>query len=432
MENTLTAAQCHAQEPKASRERVVLLGILCATLMVAYFDRVIVSVLAANEAFLVEMGIKGASVQIGLMMSAFLAAYGVSNVLLGPVGDHLGPRKAMTISILLWFVSMFLGAMAQVFALIIASRVILGIGQGIHYPMQSVYVKKWFPLKERGRANAVWLIGQSLAPAAAMPLFAWAIAAFGWRSCFWGCSLAGLIPLYLVWRQTADSPRQHRRVNAAELRVIESGMGDAPADDARTDKTPYWTSVGAFAKNYRYWLLVLWYAGMTCIFWGLVSWVPSYLKEARQFSWSQMGWLSSLPFLFGIAAKVISGWLSDRTGRRAPFCLVGMLCSCTGIYFGATVENNVASAILLAFAMGGNMLGTVAAWTLLQSVVPEKTVSTAAGLMNGISNGLSALSPVMIGFFITLTGGYAGGLLFMVCLTFVGMATSLILTIQKY
>ena len=432
MGNAMAIADSPEAQTRASRERIVLLGILCLTLMISYFDRVIVSVLAANDSFLIEMGIKGASVRIGLMMSAFLAAYGLSNVLLSPLGDFLGPRKAMIISIVLWFVSMFTGAIGQVFYMIIASRIILGVGQGMHYPMQSVFVKKWFPVQERGRANAVWLIGQSLAPAAAMPIFAWAIVEFGWRSSFWGCAVAGLIPLYLVWRQTTDTPRQHKRVNAMELQTIEAGLGQEELADDAADKLPFWRSVGTFATNYRYWLLVMWYAGMTCIFWGLVSWVPSYLKDARHFSWTQMGWMSSLPFLFGIMAKVISGWLSDYVGRRAPFCFVGMLCSATGIYFGAVVENNVASAFLLAFAMGGNMLGTVAAWTLLQTIVPGKTVSTAAGLMNGISNGLSALSPVMIGFFIALTGGYSGGLFFLVGLTFIGLITSLILMLQKY
>lgn len=431
MANAASIVGSAPENIKASRERVLLLGILCLTLMISYFDRVIVSVLAANDSFLLEMGIKGDSVRIGLMMSAFLAAYGLSNVLLSPVGDFLGPRKAMTISITLWFASMFTGAVGQVFYMIIASRIILGVGQGMHYPMQSVYVKKWFPVKERGRANAVWLIGQSLAPAAAMPLFAWAIAEYGWRSSFWGCAAAGLIPLYLIWRQTTDNPRQNKRVNALELQTIEAGLGAEGQSDGAA-RLPFWQSVGTFATNYRYWVLVMWYAAMTCIFWGLVSWVPSYLKEARHFSWAQMGWMSSLPFLCGILAKIISGWASDYVGRRAPFCFVGMLCAATGIYFGAVVENNVASAFLLAFAMGGNMMGTVAAWTLLQTIVPEKTVSTAAGLMNGISNGLSALAPVMIGLFIALTGGYFGGLLFMVGLTSIGIITSFILMVQKY
>lgn len=374
------------------------------------------------------MGIKGDTVSIGLMMSAFLAAYGLSNVVLSPIGDFLGPRKAVTISIALWFVSMVTGAIGQIFYWIIVSRIILGVGQGMHYPMQSVYVKRWFPAQERGRANAAWLIGQSLAPAVAMPVFAWITVVFDWRVAFWGCAVVGLVPLYLVWFQTTDSPRQHPRVNAMELETIEAGAGC----QAAVQRDSFIACVRMFATNYRYWLLVIWYVAMTSVFWGLVSWVPSYLKEARHFSWTQMGWMASLPFLFGITAKVISGFLSDYVGKRAPFCFVGMICSACGLYFGAVVENSVASAVLLAFAMGGNMLGTVAAWTLLQNIVPEKSASTAAGLMNGLANGISALGPVLIGFFIALTGGYAGGIFFMVGLSGVGIITSLILMLQKY
>lgn len=417
---------------ESSRERFVLLGILLFTIAICFFDRTIVSVLAASDSFLMEMHIKGDPVSIGLMMSSFLVIYGISNIVISPLGDVHGPRKTMAVSIALWFVAMCAGALAQSFYMIIVSRIILGAAQGIHYPMTTVYVKRWFPGCERGRANAVWLIGQSLAQAMAMPVFAWVLAGFSWRFGFWAFAVIGLIPLYLIWWQTTDTPRQHKRVSAAELRLIEAGLEPGEAVGSSSAKGAFWQNVGAFAKNYRYWLLVLWYITEQHVFWGLVAWLPSYLKNARHFSWEQMGWLASLPFICGIVAKIIAGWGSDYLGRRAPFCFVGMLaCGCC-IYFAATVENNMVSAILVSIAMGGALLGTAMAWTILQSMVPSRTISTAAGLMNGTANGLAALSPVMIGFFMALTGSYTGGLFFIVGVSFVGAATGLILTVQKY
>jgi hypothetical protein len=65
----------------ASKHRLVIAAVLCIGIMVAFLDRVNVSVLAANEEFLLDMGIKGHPIEIGLMMSVFLAVYGIANLI---------------------------------------------------------------------------------------------------------------------------------------------------------------------------------------------------------------------------------------------------------------------------------------------------------------------------------------------------------------
>src|SRR5271169_201823 len=82
-----------------SKVRVWLAFLLSFTLLVAYLDRVNVSVAIASPRFLEDMGLKNNPVGQGLLMSFFLVAYGLGNVLLGPLGDRLGPRKAMTIAL---------------------------------------------------------------------------------------------------------------------------------------------------------------------------------------------------------------------------------------------------------------------------------------------------------------------------------------------
>jgi hypothetical protein len=102
------------------------------------------------------------------------------------------------------------------------------------------------------------------------------------------------------------------------------------------------------------------------------------------------------------------------------------------VYFGATVSDKYASAVLLALAVGLSTMGTPAAWTLLQGLVPGKSMSTASGAMNGIANGLSALSPALIGLFISITGTYDGGLLCLVATGAVATVVAAALVVQKY
>ncbi|MDC7786891.1 MFS transporter [Rhodoplanes sp. TEM] len=419
---------------RPTKTRFVLLACLFIGIFIAYLDRVNVSVLAANDTFLTEMGIKGMPVQIGMMMSVFLAAYGVSNVVLSPIGDYLGPRKAMLLCILLWNVSLLIGGLATVFTTFLVSRVILGIGEGTYYPLQSLFVKNWFPTQERGRANATWIIGQSLSPAIAMPLFTYVIGAFGWRESFHLCFVLGLIPLFILWRYTADTPRDHKRINKLELDHIESGQVAERQKDAAagSDKLSLFDRIKPFVFSYRFWLLALWYICLQFMYWGLVSWLPVYLKTARGFSWTEMGWLASLPFVFGILFKAVTGWLIDRIGRNAPILCGSMLVSGICLYVGATAPDKYVAAVLLSLATGVCSMGTPAAWTLLQSLVPGKSMSTAGGTMNGIANGLSALSPALIGLFVAMTGGYTGGLICLAVVAGVATVSSGVLAAQRY
>ncbi len=433
MSSTETVIQSDALGTlKATRQRYVLIFVLMVTITIAYADRVNVSVLAASDVFLREMGVKGHPMQIGMLMTLFLFAYGISNVCLSFLGDIFGPRKIMFAAILLWAVSMLFGGVATTFTAILASRVLLGLGEGMHHPMQSSFIKKWFPPKERGKANAAWGVGMSIAPAMSMPIFTWIIAAFGWRSSFYTCAVVSLIPLYLIWFHTTDTPRQHKRVNTAELQYIEEGL----AQEAKKEQAPsgetLWASAKLVIKNYRVWLLTAYWSCYLICFWGILMWLPSYLKSARGFSWAQMGMLSSVPFIVSVCTKAFGGWASDRVGRSAPFCVGAMLAVAAGVYSAAVVHSNIASAVCLTIGFGCTGFGLPTCWSLMQGLVPAKSISLAAGGINGICNGISSASPAIIGFFISVTGSYSGGLFFVVGAALVGAASVLVLALQGY
>lgn len=419
-------------EMKPTRQRVLLVLILLVTLLIAYLDRVNVSVLLADNTFLTDMGIKGQPMQMGLLMTVFLIFYGISNVFLSPLGDILGPRKAMSLSILLWGISLVVGGIASTFTIMLAARVILGIGEGMHWPMQSKYVKNWFPPHERGKANAVWVVGLMAGPAIAMPFLTWAIQSYGWRMSFFILVAFGLIPLILLWFFTTDFPREHKGANKAERDLIEEGQKAEKELEALAGHTTVWESMKVFIFNYRFWMVTLYYFCLASIFWGTMAWLPSYLKVARGFSWAAMGAFASLPYILGIASVLASGYISDKMGRRAPICIVSMLGAAAGIYFGAYAPDNTTAAILISFGIASIGLGIAPAWALVQQIVPGKAIGAGAGMMNGVSNGGSAFSPVLMGFFISISGSYVGGLMFLVGLALFAACCAAVLSYQKY
>lgn len=124
-----------------TRQRIVVIVILLVTLLVAYLDRVNIAVLVADDNFLMDMGIKGNAVAMGSLMSLFLATYALSNFFLSPLGDRFGARKVMSVAIILWALSCLWGGLVSTFTGMIVARLILGLGEGMHWPMQMKYVK---------------------------------------------------------------------------------------------------------------------------------------------------------------------------------------------------------------------------------------------------------------------------------------------------
>jgi len=431
MANSSTSMPSASPAEKPTRQRFVLAGILLFTLLVAYLDRVNVSVLIADNTFLTDMGIVGNPVQMGMLMTLFLIPYGLANVFLSPLGDIYGPRKAMSLSIFMWIIAVFIGGFAATFTIMLAARVLLGLGEGLHWPMQSRYVKNWFPPRDRAKANSLWLLGLMLGPALAMPFFTWVVKSFGWRPSFFVLVFLGMLPVLLIWFYTTDNPFSNKHVNKQERDLIASGLKDELQKEQMQGKASVWDGMKTFISNYRFWLLVVWYCCQASMFYGTMAWLPSYLKVARGFSWGAMGSWASLPYILGAFSLLLIGWLSDKVGRRAPFCAVGHIGAGTLIYLAAYATDNIVAALLLTLGIGFINMGLPAAWTLILQICPGRSVGAGAGMLNGIGNGFSALAPIIMGYFIS-TSGYVGGLLYLVGLACIGVFCMSILTWQKY
>lgn len=428
-----TNIESSKQPDKPSRQRIFLAIILFIGITVAYLDRVNISVIAANGKFLADMGIAGQPVKIGLMMTVFLGAYGIANVVLSPLGDYLGPRKAMVLAYVIMSISLIIGGIAGTFTMLLAARILLGVGEGLYYPMQNTFVKNWFPPKERGRASATWAIGMSLSQAVAMPVFVYLVAAYSWKSTFHFAFVVGLIPLALLWFYTADKPRMHKKINKLELEYIEEEIAKEERDRNKTTliKESFWEKAKTFALDSRFWLLVLILGTNSMMSWGLTTWLPTYLNQERGFSWNEMGWLASLPFILGIFMKMISGFVIDFTGRNAPAIMFSSLLTAGGVFFGVIAHNNYLAAVLIALGISGTSFQIPPILKLLQSLVPSKSISTATGTLNGVAVGFGAIAPVLIGYSISWSGHFNTALYVLIGITLFGALLGGILTAKK-
>ncbi|MEH6943884.1 MFS transporter [Bacillus sp. JJ722] len=99
--------------------------------------------------------------QWGLIGSSFYWLYFISTLLGGMLSDRLGPRKVLAYMAIIWMVAQFIPFVASGMALLLISRLILGLGEGPFYPVSVNQLNKWFPQEQRGLATSILNMGGS-------------------------------------------------------------------------------------------------------------------------------------------------------------------------------------------------------------------------------------------------------------------------------
>jgi MFS family permease len=385
----------------AQRWRWVVVLVLFGAVVVGFFDRISVAVLFTNADFYTSIGTGFNPAKLGLLMTAFLLAYGASSILLSVLGDLFGPSRTLGVVAAIWGVLMAWMGASSSFGSMLLARAVLGITEGPQFSLVSKLVHRWFPERERGRANAVWMAGTPIGSAIGFPLSLWLVHAYGWRMLFYvfgSLSFFVIAPLIL----TITRDRKHLM----------------PVERVATPKQK--VSPGLFLKNYRFWLITTFGCGLLMYLWGLNSWLPTYLERSRHFNLRQMGIYSSLPFILMFVGEMTSGWLSDRFGRKALLCAIGLFSAGCLLYVGTIVVDPYVAAIVIALSAGCCGLCMPAQYALSMEVLPASVIASGIGVQNGIGNLFGACSPVLIGWIVGRTGSFQSGLLVIVFASFVG------------
>ena len=144
----------------SSRIRWRIPLVLLVSVLVSYFDRMNISYALPVIAKDYGWGVEEVGKNGGLLMSIFFVGYGLANICLSPLGEKIGPRRSLIVIVFLFSGFTFLQSpFGLMFSAFVAMRFLLGVSEGIHFPMMSTLMKRWFPLHERSRANGIWICG---------------------------------------------------------------------------------------------------------------------------------------------------------------------------------------------------------------------------------------------------------------------------------
>jgi sugar phosphate permease len=414
LQSSMVTASAARSEP--SRRRWFIAGLLMLVVISGFFDRISIAVLFTNQDFVTTIGTGFNPPLLGLLMTSFLFAYGASGVLLSFVGDFLGVRRSLAVASALWGILMALIGATSSYSIMIFYRVLLGIAEGPQFSFVNKVVKQWFPPHEQGRANSIWMIGSPLGSAIGFPLTIALVASFGWRASFYLLAIfniALMLPLILLFIR--DNPQQQ-----AEALPV-----------ARVTPQSFRTDVGHFLSDWRFWLILLFNSACLLYLWGFNAWLPSYLQQVRHFDLKSLGLFASLPFILMFFGELAGGYISDRLGRRAPVCFVGLFCAGALIYVVPMMTDPYLAAIVMALSAGFWGAALPPLFALAAQIIPPSVTSSGVGVYNGVGNLIGACSPLLMGWIIGVAGNFNAGLMVLVLSGMIG-ACAMLPLLKRY
>jgi len=410
--------------PAPSRYRFVILGLLCTLAMITYMDR------AANgsakgeiirdlNSHIDDPAQKYTEYHFFIVLAAFQLAYALFEVPSGWLGDTQGPRSTLLRVVLWWslFVA-FTGATAMMnlplgvyigFWGLVAVQFLFGVGEAGAFPNISKALYNWFPASDRGFAKStVWMMARcmgGLTPLVWTLLTSKSFLGYTWNTAMWlfaGVAVLWCIAFVIIFTNT---PKEHKRVNAAELAIIDAGR----AVSATKVVVPW----GKLVRSRNLWMLCAMYTVTNFCWYFLMYNLPGELKK-QYAGWGTtpngellLALLGGSPLLIGMLGCYLGGVWSDRlirtTGNRAwarrwPG-IVGY--GMAGVFYIAAAlakiwdpTNLWLFAVLLVLMGFFNDLIMAPSWAAAQDI-GRQYAATVSGAMNMVGNLLGAVTGIV-------------------------------------
>jgi EmrB/QacA subfamily drug resistance transporter len=396
----------------ATNRGKLILALLCAVGFLDFIDVTIVNV--ALPSIRSDLGFSLQELQ--WVPSGYLLTYGGFMLLGGRAADLLGRRRVLVAGIVLFGLASLVGGFANTSEVLVASRLIQGIGAAMTLPAAlSVLTTTFAEGSDRHTALGVWGGVAGLASAVGVLLGGIITEGPGWRWVMFINPVICVLLLPAVYRLIGDDRRKPSRLNFDVLgTVLATGsmlllvytLVEAPdvgwgasrtigglagalallmaflVTEARSRNPLVPLSIfkirGLAAANATQ---LIAFAGFVSMFFFLTL----YMQNVLGYSPIKTG-LAYLPLCFAIGISAgISSQLITKVGTR-PLIVAGAIITAAGVYLlsripvdGSFVSDLLPGMLVLSFGIGAVF---VAVATAANAGVPSEQAGLAAALLN--------------------------------------------------
>ena len=378
----------------AVRWRIAILLAVITT--INYIDRSVFGVVAPVIRDLFDIG----DADYGLITSGFLLAYGVGQLVSGPLIDKLGTKRAFGLAALLWSLSTVLHSLGRGLWSFFAMRVTLGVTEAANFPAATKAVAQWFPARERSTAVGIFMLGAGLGAIITPPLTVWIIETLSWR---WAFIIPGMLGFLwvILWQRWFHQPEDHPQISADERNMVL-------LERSQQASVEHWTSL---LRHKEFWGLMAARVVSDFPFYFFLFWLPQYLIDARGFDLRGIAMFAWLPWvaadLGALAGGSMSSWLVSRGhtinfARKAVIWLGAIFVLVT--IPAVQTESGYLALALICFGLFAIQVKGSVFFTLPADLFPAARVATVWGVFGAVGSLGGSVLGIVAGLMIQTSG----------------------------
>ncbi|GAA2025278.1 MFS transporter [Pseudokineococcus marinus] len=416
---------------RRSRTRLKIFAVLWIIVLLNFVDRASLSI---SMPFISEEFDLSPALQ-GWILGSFFWTYLLFQIPGGWLLDRIGPRRVVGASGALWGLFQLAGGLVGSGGALLGTRLGLGAAEAPVFPAASKLNSRWLPSSERARgATFIDAAGPFGSAVGGLLITGLIGLTGGWRAAFVITGALTVLVAVLYYLYLRDTPQEHPRVDEAELAHITAGQDVA---DTTTEDVAL-PGVGDYARSRSWWGLWLGRLGWATVWWGIISWTPSYLSDSLGFDLAAIGWGTFVVYGSGVVGQLVAGWATDRfrAGTTHYNRVMRTILAVSGVGTAvsvlslAAVDSGYVALVVLSVAVFFNQFGGVY-WAFPSWLAPKAQVGTVGSVMNVASSAGGGIAPVVMGYSIALSGGYAGSFVFLAVAAAVYLAGSLSIDFER-
>lgn len=328
-------------------------------------------------------------VGFGILTASFYVPYIAMQIPVGLMVDRLSIRGTLTAMSLLTALGCTVFGLAGGLTVSAVGRMLIGFSAAFAFVSALRLATTWFPASMLGLlAGLTQALGMLGAAAGEMPV-SFLVLHVGWRHSMLLIAFVFIILACFLYQFVRDNPARKRlqKQSADSIKILQS--------------------LRIVFSHRQCWINAL-YAGFlfapTAVIGEAIG--PAYLQYARGLSAGSAAFATGLIFVgWGISGP-LSGWISDRMGRRKLLmifsALLGSILTTIIVFYPQINEYTM---YILFFVFGATNTGVALSYAVCAEIFPKKIIGTAIGFTNMASIFVGACMQPLVGRLIDAVSG---------------------------
>jgi ACS family tartrate transporter-like MFS transporter len=393
--------------------------------VIAYVDRANISL--AKLTMLKDLHFDNAV--IGTAFGVFFWGYFLLEIPCALAIEKWSARRLICRIMVSWGIIAALTALVKTPGQFYTARFFLGVAEAGFFPGVLIYLTHWFPLRDRARAMAWFMIAtpaaQILSPKISgallqigteeiingLPVHHPAIlglVGWQWLYIFWGLPAVALG--ILVYFTLSDRPADAHWLTPEEKQAL---IAQLELEKAQVSGRRRMTVFEAFKNPKVLWLMLAYFFGVTANY-GYESFLPSILNDWYSLKMDSLTSLVILPPCFAVASQLFIGWSSDRHKEYRRHAAYTIFIGLAALLLAPLTRGHLPLTIACFIVFSAGQKGYQPAfWALPGLFLTEMAAAGSIGLINSVAQIGGFVGPYVLGTLQTHTNTFVGGIYFL-------------------